>query len=125
MGYCLYGNDIDDNTSPLEAGLGWITKFTKDFTSKEALLAQKNDGLERKLVGFEMLEKGIPRQGYEIKSFDGQTIGHVTSGTQSPSLGKAIGMGYVRMPYSSIDTEIYIKVRDKLLQARVAKIPFS
>jgi aminomethyltransferase len=125
MGYCLYGNDIDDNTSPLEAGLGWITKFTKDFTAKDILLAQKNEGLERKLVGFEMLEKGIPRQGYEIKSFDGLTIGHVTSGTQSPSLGKAIGMGYVRIAYSSIDTEIYIKVRDKLLQARVSKIPFS
>ncbi len=125
MGYCLYGNDIDDNTSPLEAGLGWITKFTKEFTSKEILATQKADGVERKLVGFEMLERGIPRQGYEIKDYTGATIGHVTSGTQSPTLGKAIGMGYVRTVFAGIGSEIYIKVRDKLLQARVAKIPFS
>jgi aminomethyltransferase len=125
MGYCLYGNDIDDTTSPLEAGLGWITKFSKDFTSKSILEEQKAEGLERKLVGFEMIEKGIPRQGYEIKSFDGVTIGNVTSGTQSPSLGKAIGMGYVRVAFSSIDTNIYIKVRDKLLQAKVSKLPFA
>ena len=125
MGYCLYGNDIDDNTSPLEAGLGWITKFTKDFTAKDILENQKAEGLERRLVGFEMIEKGIPRQGYEIKDFSGHTIGVVTSGTQSPSLGKAIGMGYVRVPFANIDTQIYIKVRDKLLQARVAKLPFA
>jgi aminomethyltransferase len=125
MGYCLYGNDIDDKTSPLEAGLGWITKFTKDFTAKNILVEQKNNGVERKLVGFEMIEKGIPRHGYDIKDFQGLTIGHVTSGTQSPSLGKAIGLGYVRTPFAGIDTDIYIKVRDKLLQARVAKIPFS
>jgi aminomethyltransferase len=125
MGYCLYGNDIDDNTSPLEAGLGWITKFTKDFTSKEKFEQQKAKGVERKLVGFEMIEKGIPRQGYEIKDFSGHTIGHVTSGTQSPSLGKAIGMGYVRTPFASIGSDIYIKVRDKLLQAKVARIPFA
>ncbi len=125
MGFCLYGNDIDDKTSPLEAGLGWITKFTKDFTSKEKFAKQKADGLENKLVGFEMIEKGIPRHGYEIKDFTGATIGHVTSGTQSPSLGKAIGMGYVRTPFAALDTHIYIKVRDKLLQAKVAKIPFS
>jgi aminomethyltransferase len=125
MGYCLYGNDIDDTTSPLEAGLGWITKFSKDFTSKEFFEKQKADGIEKKLVGFEMMEKGIPRHGYEIKDFGGHTIGHVTSGTQSPSLGKAIGMGYVRMPFASIDSDIYIKVRDKLLQARVSKIPFA
>ncbi len=125
MGFCLYGNDIDDTTSPLEAGLGWITKFTKDFTSKEIFAKQKADGLERKLVGFEMIEKGIPRQGYEIKDFTGATIGNVTSGTQSPSLGKAIGMGYVRTNFAALDTNIYIKVRDKLLQAKVAKIPFS
>jgi len=124
MGYCLYGNDIDDTTSPLEAGLGWITKFTKDFTSKDFLAKQKAEGPDRKLVGFEMLERGIPRQGYEIKDFEGNTIGVVTSGTQSPSLGKAIGMGYVRTPFAGIDSEIFIKVRDKLLQARVAKIPF-
>lgn len=125
MGYCLYGNDIDDTTSPLEAGLGWITKFTKDFVSKDTFARQKAEGVEKKLVGFEMIEKGIPRHGYEIKDFEGVTIGHVTSGTQSPSLGKAIGMGYVNTAYSPIDSEIFIKVRDKLLQARVAKIPFS
>jgi aminomethyltransferase len=125
MGYCLYGNDIDDTTSPLEAGLGWITKFTKDFTAKEILETQKADGIERKLVGFEMIDKGIPRHGYEIKAFDGDTIGYVTSGTQSPSLGKAIGMGYVRTAYSSIDSAIPIKVREKLLQARVVKVPFA
>jgi aminomethyltransferase len=125
MGFCLYGNDIDDTTSPLEAGLGWITKFSKDFTAKDILEKQKANGVERKLVGFEMIEKGIPRQGYEIKAFTGETIGHVTSGTQSPSLGKAIGMGYVRLNFASIDSDIYIKVRDKLLQAKVSKMPFS
>lgn len=125
MGYCLYGNDIDDTTSPLEAGLGWITKFTKDFTAKEILSKQKADGVERKLVGFEMTEKGIPRHGYDIKDYTGATVGHVTSGTQSPSLGKAIGMGYVLTACAAIDSEIYIKVRDKLLQAKVSKIPFS
>ena len=125
MGYCLYGNDIDDTTSPLEAGLGWITKFTKDFTSKEIFAKQKENGLEKKLVGFEMIDKGIPRQGYEIKDFSGATIGNVTSGTQSPTLGKAIGMGYVRTAFAAIDTPIYIKVRDKLLQAKVVKIPFA
>ena len=125
MGFCLYGNDIDDTTSPLEAGLGWITKFTKDFTAKEWLAAQKEKGVERKLVGFEMIEKGIPRHGYEIRDFSGTIIGEVTSGTQSPSLGKAIGMGYVRKAFAAIDTDIYIKVRDKLLQAKVVKIPFN
>ena len=125
MGFCLYGNDIDDTTSPIEAGLGWITKFTKDFTSKDIFAEQKAEGVEKKLVGFEMIEKGIPRHGYEIKDFGGNTIGHVTSGTQSPSLGKAIGMGYVRTPFAAIDSDIYIKVRDKLLQAKVSKIPFS
>ena len=125
MGYCLYGNDIDDTTSPLEAGLGWITKFTKDFTARAILEQQKADGFGKKLVGFEMLEKGIPRHDYEIKDFSGAVIGKVTSGTQSPTLGKAIGMGYVRPPFSNIDSKIYIKVRDKLLQARVTKLPFS
>lgn len=125
MGYCLYGNDIDDTTSPLEAGLGWITKFTKDFTAKDILQKQKEEGVERKLVGFEMVDKGIPRHGYEIKSFDGEVIGYVTSGTQSPSLNKAVGMGYVRKAYADADTNIYIKVRDKLLQAKVVKIPFA
>ena len=125
MGFCLYGNDIDDTTSPIEAGLGWITKFTKEFTSKELFAQQKAEGVTRKLVGFEMVEKGIPRHGYEIKDYEGRTIGHVTSGTQSPSLGKAIGMGYVHIPLAAIDSDIYIKVRDKLLQAKVSKIPFS
>ena len=125
MGYCLYGNDIDDTTSPLEAGLGWITKFTKDFTARPILEKQKEKGVDRKLVGFEMLEKGIPRHGYEIKDFTGAVLGHVTSGTQSPSLGKAIGMGYVQSAHSVLDSNIYIKVRDKLLHARVTKIPFN
>jgi aminomethyltransferase len=125
MGYCLYGNDIDDATSPLEAGLGWITKFTKDFTSRELLESQKKEGIQKKLVGFEMIDRGIPRQGYEIKDQAGAIIGVVTSGTQSPTLGKAIGMGYVRTAFASIDTPIFIKVREKLLQAKVAKIPFS
>ena len=125
MGYCLYGNDIDDTTSPLEAGLGWITKFSKDFTAKEILQQQKESGVERKLVGFEMIDKGIPRHGYEIKDYSGTQIGYVTSGTQSPSLNKAIGMGYVTTAFSTTDTPVYIKVRDKLLQAKIVKIPFS
>ena len=125
MGYCLYGNDIDDTTSPLEGGLGWITKFTKDFTASAILEKQKAAGVGRKLVGFEMLEKGIPRHDYEIKDFSGQIIGKVTSGTQSPSLNKAIGLGYVSTVFSNLDSKIYIKVRDKLLQAKVVKLPFS
>jgi aminomethyltransferase len=125
MGYCLYGNDIDDSTSPIEAGLSWITKFSKDFTSREIFEKQKKEGVSRKLVGFEMIDKGIPRHGYEILDKEGNIIGHVTSGTQSPSLGKAIEMGYVKSAFSSQDADIYIKVRDKSLHARVAKIPFS
>ena len=125
MGYCLYGNDIDDNTSPLEAGLGWITKFTKDFTARPILEGQKAAGPAQKLVGFEMVEKGIPRHDYEIKDVAGAVIGRVTSGTQSPSLGKAIGIGYVRTAFAGIDSKIYVKVRDKLLQAKVVKFPFS
>jgi aminomethyltransferase len=125
MGYCLYGNDIDDTTSPLEAGLGWITKFTKDFTSKQIFEKQKAEGVKRKLVGFEMVDKGIPRNHYEIKDQDGNVIGHVTSGTQSPSLGKAIGMGYVLTKFSTIDSEIFIGVRDKMLKAKVVKLPFA
>jgi len=124
MGYCLYGNDIDDTTSPLEAGLGWITKFSKDFISKDIFAKQKEKGLSKKLVGFEMIEKGIARHDYEIKDFDSSTIGRVTSGTQSPSLGKAIGMGYVDAKYAAVDTEIFIKVRATLLKAKVVKIPF-
>ncbi|MEO8765577.1 MAG: glycine cleavage system aminomethyltransferase GcvT [Ginsengibacter sp.] len=125
MGYCLYGNDIDDTTTPLEAGLGWITKFTKEFTAKDILENQKAKGIHRKLVGLEMIEKGIPRHNYEIKESQGALIGHVTSGTQSPSLSKGIAMGYVDTIYSKIDTQVYIKVRDKLLTARVVKMPFE
>ena len=125
MGFCLYGNDIDDNTSPLEAGLGWITKFTKDFPSRAIFEQQKNNGVERKLVGFEMIDRGIPRHDYEITDKDGNVIGKVTSGTQSPSLGKAIGMGYVKTELAVPDSIIYIKVRDKLLQAKVVKFPFA
>jgi len=124
MGYCLYGNDIDDTTSPLEAGLGWITKFSKDFISKAIFEKQKEKGLEKKLVGFEMIEKGIARHDYEIKDFEGNTIGRVTSGTQSPTLGKAIGMGYVSSIHAALDKEIFIKVRATLLKAKVVKIPF-
>jgi len=125
MGYCLYGNDIDDTTTPLEAGLGWITKFTKDFTACPILEKQKAEGVRRKLIGFEMVDKGIPRHDYEIKDFSGTPIGKVTSGTQSPTLGKAIGMGYVSASFANLDTTIYIKVRDKLLLAKVVKFPFS
>jgi aminomethyltransferase len=125
MGYSLYGNDIDDTTSPLEAGLGWITKFTKDFTARPILEEQKKTGVKRKLVGFEMIDRGIPRHGYEIADKEGNAIGYVTSGTQSPSLNKAIGLGYVRIEDADIDATIYIKVRDKLLQAKVVKQPFS
>ena len=124
MGYCLYGNDIDDSTSPLEAGLGWITKFTKEFTAREILEKQKAAGVSQKLVGLEMVEKGIPRHDYEIKDHIGATIGRVTSGTQSPTLGKAIAMGYVNSVYSPIGQQVYIKVRDKLLIAKVVKMPF-
>jgi aminomethyltransferase len=125
MGYSLYGNDIDDTTSPLEAGLGWITKFNKDFTAKAIIEKQKENGVNRKLVGFNLLDKGIPRHGYEIQTEQGENLGHVTSGTQSPSLNKAIGMGYVRKDFSSPGSTIYIKVRDKALKAEVVKMPFS
>jgi aminomethyltransferase len=124
MGYCLYGNDIDDTTSPLEAGLGWITKFSKPFTNSAYFEKQKAEGLTRKLVGFELQEKGIARHDYEIKDFEGVTIGKVTSGTQSPTLGKAIGMGYVETKYSTPDSVIYISVRNTLIKAKVVKIPF-
>ena len=125
MGFCLYGNDIDDTTSPLEAGLGWITKFTKEFTAKSILEKQKAEGIKRKLVGFEMIDKGIPRHNYEIKDAAGNKIGYVTSGTQSPSLQKAIGMGYVTQENATMDSEIFIGVRDKSLKAKVVKLPFS
>ena len=125
MGFCLYGNDIDDTTSPLEAGLGWITKFTKDFTSKNIFEKQKAEGIKRKLVGFEMIDRGIPRHHYEIKNAAGNTIGYVTSGTQSPSLQKAIGMGYVATEQATQENEIFIAVRDKMLKAKIVKMPFS
>jgi aminomethyltransferase len=125
MGYCLYGMDIDDTTTPLEGGLGWITKFTKDFTAREILEKQKAAGISRKLVGFEMVDKGIPRHGYEIVDANGQQLGIVTSGTQAPSLGKAIGLGYVAKEKSTIDSEIFIKIRDKLVKATVVKFPFA
>ncbi len=125
MGYCLYGNDIDDTTTPLEAGLGWITKFTKDFTAKDILAKQKADGITKKLVGFEMLERGIPRHGYTIKDSAGNVIGNVTSGTQAPSLNKAIGLGYVAIEHSSLDTEIIIEIRNNAVKAKVSKMPFS
>lgn len=124
MGYCLYGNDIDDTTSPLEAGLGWVTKFTKNFINSENLLNQKQTGLQRKLVGFEMIDRGIPRGHYEICDAEGNPIGQVTSGTQSPTLSKGIGLGYVPTAYSKVGSEIFVKVRDRLLKAQVVKLPF-
>jgi aminomethyltransferase len=124
MGFCLYGNDIDDTTSPLEAGLGWITKFTKDFTDKNYLQAQKEKGLTKKLVGFEMIDRGIPRHGYPIVDAAGNNIGVVTSGTQSPTLNKAVGMGYVKTELAKADTELFIQIRDKNIKAVVTKIPF-
>ncbi len=123
MGYCLYGNDITDTTSPIEAGLGWITKFTKDFTNSEALKQQKEAGVSRKLVGFVMQERGIPRGHYPIVDAAGEVIGEVTSGTQSPSMGLGIGMGYVQTGYSKVGTEIYIQIRNKNLKAQIEKFP--
>lgn len=124
MGFCLYGNDIDDTTSPIEAGLGWITKFTKDFTNRAAIEKQKTDGVTKKLVGFEMIDRGIPRHDYQIADANGNIIGKVTSGTQSPTLNKAIGMGYVNKDFAKADTEIFIMIRDKAIKAKVCKIPF-
>jgi aminomethyltransferase len=123
-GFCLYGNDINDETSPIEAGLGWITKFTKPFINHEHHKAIKDNGAAKKLVGFEMIERGIPRQHYLIKDAAGNTIGEVTSGTHSPSLNKAIGLGYVTAAHSKADTEIFIEVREKAIKAKVVKIPF-
>ncbi len=125
MGFCLYGNDIDDTTSPIEAGLGWITKFAdhKNFIDKQILLEQKKSGTKRKLVGFEMVDRGIPRHEYEIVDASGTSIGHVTSGTMSPMMKIGIGMGYVKSEYSKPDAEIYIKIRDKALKAKVVKLP--
>ena len=124
MGFCLYGNDIDDTTSPIEAGLGWVTKFTKDFTNSAALLAQKEAGVSKKLVGFEMIDRGIPRHDYLVVDADGNEIGKVTSGTQSPSLQKAIGMAYVAKDFAKEGTEIFIDIRNNKVKARVVKFPF-
>jgi aminomethyltransferase len=124
MGFCLYGNDIDDNTSPLEAGLGWITKFTKDFVNSDKLKAEKAAGSKRKLIGFELLDKGIPRHGYDIVDAEGKVIGVVTSGTQSPNLNKGIGLGYVPSEFATEGTEIHIQIRKNALPARVVKLPF-
>jgi len=126
MGFCLYGNDINDTTSPIEAGLGWITKFTdgNDFIDRNMLAKQKEDGPHRRLRGFEMIDKGIPRQHYEICTDTGDVIGEVTSGTMSPSLEKAIGLGYINTGYNKFDSEVYIKVRNKLLKARIVRLPF-
>ena len=124
MGFCLYGNDIDDTTSPLEAGLGWITKFAKPFNNSENLKAQKEAGVTRKLVGFEMIDKGIPRHGYEIADATGQVIGVVTSGTQSPSLSKAIGMGYVPAAMATVGSEVFVVIRGKQIKASVVGLPF-
>jgi aminomethyltransferase len=124
MGFCLYGNDINDTTSPLEAGLGWITKFDIDFTNSANLKQQKEAGVSRKLVGFEMVERGIPRHDYEICDANGTVVGIVTSGTQSPTLGIAIGMGYVPSALATPDSEIYIRIRNKDIKAKVVKMPF-
>lgn len=126
MGYCLYGNDIDDTTSPIEAGLGWITKFTdeKQFIDKDVLLKQKEEGVKRRLRAFKMLERGIPRKGYEIVTAEGEVIGNVTSGSQSPVLNQGIGMGYVDKNYTKFGTEIYIQVRKKRIKAEIVRLPF-
>lgn len=124
MGFCLYGNDIDDHTSPLEAGLGWITKLDKDFVGKNIIQKQKEEGIKRKLVAFEMIDKGIPRHDYEIKDASGNNVGKVTSGTQGPSINKAVGLGYVDKALSTEGSEIFIHVRDKQLKAKVVKLPF-
>jgi len=124
MGFCLYGNDIDDTTSPLEAGLGWITKFTKDFTDAEFLKNQKETGLSRKLVAFEMIDRGIPRHDYPIQDANGNIIGKVTSGTMSPSMKVGIGLGYVSLENTALNQEIFIEIREKGVKAKVVKLPF-
>ncbi len=124
MGFCLYGNDINDTTSPLEAGLGWITKFTKEFTNSENLKKQKEEGVKRKLIGFELNDRGIPRHDYEIVDKDGKNIGIVTSGTMAPSLNKGIGMGYVTIENATTGTEIFIQIRNKPVAATIVKTPF-
>lgn len=123
-GFNLYGNDIDETTTPLEAGLGWVTKFSKDFIGKEALMKQKEAGVQRKLVGIEMIDRGIPRHGYPIVDASGNEIGVITSGTQSPTLGKSIATGYIKTEFSKEDTQIFVTVRNKNLEAKVVKMPF-
>ena len=124
MGYCLYGNDIDDTTSPLEAGLGWITKFNKDFTNSASLKKQKELGVSKTLVGFQLNQRGIPRQGYAIVDAQGNSIGRVTSGTMSPSMGKGIGLGYVPVALKEVGSQIHIQIRNKIVPAMVVKLPF-
>ena len=125
MGFCLYGNDIDDTTSPLEAGLGWITKLAKDdFNDKEFLAKQKEEGIKNRLVAFEMIERGIPRHDYPILDLEGNTIGRVTSGTMSPSMNVGIGLGYVEVAHKAVDTEIAIEIRNKSVKAKIVKLPF-
>jgi aminomethyltransferase len=124
MGFCLYGNDIDDTTSPLEAGLGWITKFTNDFVDSDFLQKQKEAGITKRLVGFELVDRGVPRQGYDVVNQEGEKIGNVTSGTMAPSLKKAIGLAYIPKGMTAPGTEIYIAVRKKQLKAKVVTLPF-
>ncbi len=124
MGFCLYGNDINDTTSPLEAGLGWITKFTKDFVNSDYLKKEKDQGVKRKLVAFEMQERAVPRHDYEIVDASGTVIGHVTSGTMSPSMGIGIGLGYVTVAHSAVDSEIFIRIRKNDVPAKIVKLPF-
>ena len=124
MGYCLYGNELNDETSPLEAGLGWVTKFTKDFIASDILKAEKQEGIKNRLVGFELIGKGIPRHDYEIVDAEGNVIGKVTSGTQSPSLGKGIGMGYVPVDFAAENSQIFIRIRKNDVEAKVVKTPF-
>ncbi len=124
MGYCLYGNDINDNTSPISAGLGWVTKFTKEFVGDNIIKKAKLEGTESKLIAFELLDRGIPRKDYEIEDVDGNLIGQVTSGTMAPSVKKAIGMGYVKSEHSNLGNKIFIKIRNKSISAEIIKLPF-
>lgn len=124
MGFCLYGNDIDDTTSPLEAGLGWITKFNKDFTNSENLKKQKEAGVSKKLIAFELVDRGVPRHDYEIVDASGNVIGKVTSGTMAPSLNKGIGLGYVTTENSAVDSDVFIRIRKNDVAAKVVKLPF-
>ena len=125
MGFCLYGNDIDDNTSPIEAGLSWITKTNKEFTSSKIFIKQKIEGISKKLIGFKILEKGIPRKDYDILNNENEIIGVVTSGTMSPSLNIGIGLGYVNIENSAVETEIFIQIRNKRKKAGIVNTPFK